>query len=81
MAHQKDNNMTSRDFCFWLQGYFEVSESDAGVKSLSAAQVKMIKAHLNLVFKHEIDPSLGGDKHELAQIHSGGDSALNLIRC
>lgn len=46
--------MTSRDFCFWLQGFFEVN----GQSDLSPAQVDVIRRHLNLVFKHEIDPSM-----------------------
>ncbi len=59
--------MTSRDFCYWLQGYFEVSEP----KTISEKEVQMIKKHLNLVFKHEIDPSMGDGKHqaELNEIH------------
>ena len=35
----------------------------------------MIKKHLALVFKHEIDPSMGDDKHqeELNSIHNGSN--------
>ena len=44
--------MNTIDFCYWLQGHFEISES----KSLTEAQTNIIKNHLNLVFKHEIDP-------------------------
>ena len=44
--------MNTIDFCYWLQGYFEISEG----KELSEKQVEIIKNHLNLVFKHEIDP-------------------------
>ena len=44
--------MNSIDFCFWLQGYFEIANSD----SLSNEQVATVKKHLELVFKHEIDP-------------------------
>lgn len=60
--------MTSRDFCFWLQGSFELSDTD----ELTVKQVKLIKKHLNMVFKHEIDPSMGDEKHqnELNEIHS-----------
>lgn len=60
--------MTSRDFCFWLQGFFEVAEPDL----IEADQAKIIKQHLALVFKHEIDPSMGDQKHqdELNDIHS-----------
>lgn len=56
--------MTSRDFCFWLQGYFEihgnrpVQEPDQ-TYNLNESQIEMIKKHLSLVFKHEIDPSMG----------------------
>lgn len=59
--------MTSRDFCYWLQGHFEIADTD----KLSEAQVKMIKRHLALVFKHEIDPSYGGNQSELQAIHDG----------
>jgi hypothetical protein len=64
--------MTSRDFVYWLQGFFEISETN----TLTERQVKMIKAHLNLVFKHEIDPSNleGLSPEEVAEyvaIHSG----------
>jgi len=44
--------MTSRDFCYWLQGVFEV----ANPATLDAKQVDLIKRHLSLVFIHEIDP-------------------------
>jgi len=60
--------MTSRDFAFWLQGSFEISDS----KELDARQVSIIKKHLALVFKHEIDPSMGSSEHqeELNSIHN-----------
>jgi hypothetical protein len=43
--------MTPRDFAYWLQGFFEVSNA----KDLSQDQVATIKNHLNLVFLHDID--------------------------
>jgi len=52
--------MTSRDFAFWLQGFFEV----ANPSTIGAKETDMIKNHLNLVFKHEIDPSMGDEKHQ-----------------
>ena len=60
--------MTSRDFAFWLQGYFEVSNP----VQIGKVETEQIKKHLALVFKHEIDPSMGGPEHqeELNQIHS-----------
>jgi len=60
--------MTSRDFAYWLQGFFEITEpTEIGTK-----ETEQIKKHLALVFKHEIDPSMGGPEHqeELNQIHS-----------
>lgn len=61
--------MTSRDFAFFLQGYFEISNP----KEIGPDETEMIKRHLNLVFKHEIDPSMGDEKHQqvLNEIHSG----------
>jgi len=80
--------MTSRDFAFWLQGFFEV----ANPSTIGSKETEMIKKHLNLVFKHEIDPSMGDEKHQqvLNEIHSpsGGNihyPSLNpdkeLLRC
>lgn len=61
--------MTSRDFCYWLQGLFELGD----VKSLDARQTDLVKRHLAMVFKHEIDPSAGSAEHqaELSAIHAG----------
>ena len=60
--------MKARDFAFWLQGYFEVSQP----KQIGENETEMIKKHLALVFKHEIDPEMGDDKHqaELNVIHT-----------
>lgn len=69
--------MTSRDFAYWLQGFFEVSEA----KEITTAQTKLIKKHLALVFKHEIDPSMGDEEHQesLNKTHGGGGPIL--YRC
>lgn len=63
--------MTSREFCYWLQGYFEIN-SATQVVSISSSQAQVIKQHLALVFTHEIDPSYGDkDKQELLnKIHA-----------
>lgn len=53
--------MTSRDFCFWLQGYLELTDS----KKLSVSQTEIIQRHLSMVFVHEIDPSAGKDSSRL----------------
>lgn len=60
--------MKARDFCYWLQGAFEVH----GTLEFSPDQMQAIKNHLNMVFKHEIDPSNGSEEHnkELNQIHT-----------
>jgi len=68
--------MYSQDFCYWLQGYFEIS----GAKELDEKQIEIIKNHLNLVFKHEIDPQHEGDPQKLQNIHDGkAESAATLM--
>ena len=57
--------MNSIDFCYWLQGHFEIS----GTNELTEEQVEIIKNHLHLVFKHEIDGMYEKDK--LQEIHDG----------
>jgi hypothetical protein len=47
--------MKSVEFCYWLQGLFELQNP----KKLNAEQTDLIRRHLNMVFKHEIDPSYG----------------------
>jgi hypothetical protein len=59
--------MTSRDFCFWLQGHFELAKPI----TIDATTTELIKRHLNLVFKHEIDPSMPDPTGELQAIHDG----------
>ena len=63
--------MTSRDFCYWCQGYFEIMGTCNVSKSgLSQDQVDCIKKHLAMVFLHEIDPSFPKEQQEaLDQIH------------
>jgi hypothetical protein len=39
--------MNDRDFCYWLQGFFEVSGT------LNAKQVQCIKKHLALAFANK----------------------------
>lgn len=70
--------MTSRDFCYWLQGYFEIlgaNNPTTEQQALTPAQTAMIGRHLALVFKHEIDPSIDkGDPHAKAvldALHNG----------
>ena len=60
--------MKARDFAFWLQGFFEV----ANPNTIGSKETEMIKKHLALVFKHEIDPEMGDEQHqaELNAIHN-----------
>lgn len=66
--------MTSRDFCYWLQGYFEVKAAgpkDAPIM-LTPEQINTIKAHLAMVFIHEIDPSFPAEQQsKLTEAHIG----------
>lgn len=45
--------MNSTEFCYWLQGYFEMS---GDVKYLDGDKLKMIQDHLNLVFDKQTEP-------------------------
>ena len=88
--------MTAREFCYWLQGFFEVvqagkvsSEGTVLPGSHSAVtheQAECIKRHLALVFKHEIDPSYP-NQPALNAIHNppvqigGVDANGNVMRC
>ena len=43
--------MKSTEFCYWLQGLFELGNPTI----LDANQTDLIKRHLAMVFLHEID--------------------------
>lgn len=79
--------MTSRDFCYWLQGYFELSGT-GGQPLMAGNQLEQVKAHLAMVFKHETDPSMGPPQKQeyLSQLHGdggfgGSGSGSVLVRC
>jgi len=69
--------MTARDFCYWLQGYFELQSAGLEKVSLNLGithnAAVVIKRHLDLVFAHEIDPAAGGPEvqKKLNAIHNG----------
>lgn len=46
--------MKATEFCYWLQGYFEMTDP---VAQLEPWQVDLVRKHLNMVFIHDIDPS------------------------
>jgi squalene cyclase len=58
--------MNSREFAYWLQGFFELSDST----ELTPEQVSIVKKHLDMVFVHEIDPSYP-EAEKLQEIHDG----------
>jgi len=63
--------MTSRDFCYWLQGYFELmNKVHEENLALTREQTDCIAKHLSMVFVHEIDPTFGKDNEKLNQIHN-----------
>lgn len=64
--------MTPRDFCYWLQGYFEI-HGESG--PLTSDQTEMIQRHLSLVFQHSIDPAAGGPEVQ-AQLNAIHNSPL-----
>lgn len=65
--------MKAHEFCYWLQGYFELGTQAClgGRLDLNQEQTECVQKHLALVFKHEIDPSYGDEDHqaELNEIH------------
>lgn len=69
--------MKSRDFCYWLQGFFELSEDS----TINEKQMLEIKKHLSMVFFYEIDPSMPSKKLDI--IHSGGivSQTDTVMRC
>lgn len=58
--------MKSVEFCYWLQGMFELSKPE----TLNAEQTERIRCHLAMVFAHEIDPSYPKDQQtKLNDLH------------
>lgn len=45
--------MNAKEFCFWLQGYFELVGANHVIDSMDVATVAIIKAHYRLVAKVE----------------------------
>ena len=52
--------MQSRDFAFWLNGFFELG---GGADGLTKEQVELIKTHLALVFEHDTSVNRGVGTH------------------
>ena len=66
-------NMKASEFCYWLQGFFEVAGAGGSDLELTSGQISVIERHLALVFKHDLDPQHGDEQHqaELQAIHDG----------
>lgn len=81
--------MKSVEFCYWLQGLFELAKPT----TLDLEQTDLIKRHLGMVFHHEIDPSYGnadvqtalnnlhGNKPDQLPKIGGKDEHGNVYRC
>jgi hypothetical protein len=52
--------MKAESFCYWMQGFFEIG----GVRAITEDEAKIIQAHLNMVFIHDIDPKMGNKEHQ-----------------
>jgi len=65
--------MKSVEFCYWLQGLFEVGEPT----ELSAKQTDLIKRHLAMVFVHEIDASYPDDQQQKLDAAHNGSPAIS----
>lgn len=60
--------MKSVEFCYWLQGLFELANPAA----LDEKQTDLVKRHLAMVFTHEIDPSYPKEQQvKLNEQHDG----------
>lgn len=72
--------MTERDFCYWLQGYFEIAGDDS---TLTPERLECVKRHLSMVFEHTIDPSYGDKKKQeiLNVLHAPQVGSGTLVRC
>lgn len=57
--------MTPENFCYWLQGFFEIQDISNIV--LSKKQVDIIREHLQLVFRKETSTHIIPKKRNLAQ--------------
>lgn len=68
--------MNARDFCYWLQGFFEIAGTLPPENGLADAQVECIKRHLKMVFATEIDPSFPKQlQSEMTRLHG------SIIKC
>jgi hypothetical protein len=58
--------MTPEQFCYWLQGFIEVSKA----KEIKAEQLTEIRNHLDTVFK-KVTPTVGAPASSLHDLLTG----------
>ena len=68
--------MTTRDFCYWLQGLFELVET----KTLDEKQTQMIKNHLKIVFLVEANKGTKELQETLRKIHTFEEESRKNIK-
>ena len=66
--------MTSTNFIYFLQGFMELTDTE----EITAEQLKMIKGHLQLAFRDDIDKRMGDINHQikLSKAHEGDNAPL-----
>lgn len=69
--------MKASEFCYWLQGWFELNETIDHRGGAAPETLEMIKRHLGMVFKHDLDKQHGDWQHQqqLQAIHDGKNSS------
>lgn len=67
--------MKAVEFCYWLQGLFEVAEPT----ELNAKQTDLIKRHLNMVFIHDIDKTYPEGQQKLLDDAHGAQKATSVF--
>lgn len=72
-------NFTPENFCYWLQGYFEIVQHTDHREGLPEEALEEIKNHLALVFKKET-PRVGimteADQEQIMPLTRWPDSRL-----
>ena len=51
------SNMSPENFCYWLQGWFELNQTIDHQKGLRQETLDMVKDHLDLVF-NKVTPNV-----------------------
>lgn len=62
--------MTPENFCYWLQGWFELNETIDHREGATVETIDIIKNHLALVFAHS-DLQYGDKLEKMQEIHDG----------